>query len=310
MSESQTMEPSLVQPEAPAAESRPVRLRQAREAACLHIAALAAALKVPVKKLEALEAGRYEDLPDLTFARALASSACRHLKIDPAPVLEQIPVARAPQLGDAVPAINAAFRYSQDPAPRNPVGWLSRPAVLGAIALLLATLVLVFMPSMETAQPSGAPLPPVASGGGTPEPNPEASAAPTEPGAPVPTAPGALVAAVADSASEPTPSAAAPLSADPVAAAGTGAAATTQSTASGSVLNITATDESWVQVRDATGSVVTRRLLNTGDVIDFSSAPPYTVVLGRADAVRVSVRGQAFDVTPYASGSVARFEVK
>ena len=71
--------------------SRPVLLRAAREAAGLHIAALAAALKVPVRKLEALEAGRYEELPDLTFARALASSACRHLKIDPAPVLEQIP---------------------------------------------------------------------------------------------------------------------------------------------------------------------------------------------------------------------------
>ncbi|MBU7575138.1 MAG: helix-turn-helix domain-containing protein, partial [Hydrogenophaga sp.] len=61
--------------------SRPVLLRAAREAAGLHIAALAAALKVPVKKLEALEAGRYSELPDLTFARALASSACRHLKV-------------------------------------------------------------------------------------------------------------------------------------------------------------------------------------------------------------------------------------
>ena len=67
---------------APAA-SRPVRLSEAREAAGLHIAALAAALKVPVRKLEALEAGRYEELPDLTFARALASSACRQLRIDP-----------------------------------------------------------------------------------------------------------------------------------------------------------------------------------------------------------------------------------
>ena len=64
--------------------SRPVLLRAAREAAGLHIAALAAALKVPVRKLEALEAGRYGELPDLTFARALASSACRHLKVDPA----------------------------------------------------------------------------------------------------------------------------------------------------------------------------------------------------------------------------------
>jgi cytoskeleton protein RodZ len=34
------------------------------------------------------------------------------------------------------------------------------------------------------------------------------------------------------------------------------------------------------------------------------------VVLGRADAVEVTVRGQAFDVLPYARNSVARFQVK
>ena len=76
-----------------AAESSPLLLKQAREAAGLHVAALAAALKVPVRKLEDLEAGRFDRLPDMTFARALASSACRHLKIDPAPVLAQLPAA-------------------------------------------------------------------------------------------------------------------------------------------------------------------------------------------------------------------------
>ena len=49
-------------------------LRKAREATGLHVAALAVSLKVPVSKLEALEAGRIDLLPDLTFARALAAS--------------------------------------------------------------------------------------------------------------------------------------------------------------------------------------------------------------------------------------------
>ncbi|HPH15047.1 MAG TPA: helix-turn-helix transcriptional regulator, partial [Burkholderiaceae bacterium] len=64
-------------------------LRQAREAAGLHIAALAVSLKVPVKKLEALESDRLDLLPDAVFARALASSMCRALKIDAAPILER-----------------------------------------------------------------------------------------------------------------------------------------------------------------------------------------------------------------------------
>ena len=72
---SETLNPPVAEPAVTV--DRPVLLREAREAAGLHIAALAAALKVPVKKLEALEAGRYDELPDLTFARALASSACQ-----------------------------------------------------------------------------------------------------------------------------------------------------------------------------------------------------------------------------------------
>jgi cytoskeleton protein RodZ len=37
---------------------------------------------------------------------------------------------------------------------------------------------------------------------------------------------------------------------------------------------------------------------------------PLSVVLGRADAVQVQVRGQAFDVKALAKDNVARFEVK
>ena len=47
-------------------------LRAARERQGLHVAALAAAIKIPQRKLEALEAGRFEELPDATFTRALA----------------------------------------------------------------------------------------------------------------------------------------------------------------------------------------------------------------------------------------------
>ena len=49
-------------------------LREARELEGLDIAALAVSLKVPVKKLEALEADRFDLLPDTVFARALAAS--------------------------------------------------------------------------------------------------------------------------------------------------------------------------------------------------------------------------------------------
>lgn len=274
--------------------SRPVLLRQSREAAGLHIAALAAALKVPVRKLEALEAGRYDELPDMTFARALASSACRQLKIDPAPVLEQIPLGHLPQLGDSPQAINTPFKHAQDPVPLNPMGWLSRPAVLGAIALLLGALVLVFMPRMETAPSLTPVMPPGGAATG--------SVALSEPVTPV--VPVIQAVPVEQPAPAQTVVPAAPQVAAPV------AASLTQAITPGSLLSIAATSESWVEVVNASGSTVMQRMLNAGDVIEFSTAPPYSVLLGRADAVRVTVRGKPFDVMPYARNSVARFEVK
>ncbi len=66
-------------------------LREAREAHGLHIEMVAAALKVPAQKLLALEADDIAALPDPVFARALASSVCRALRVDPAPVLAKLP---------------------------------------------------------------------------------------------------------------------------------------------------------------------------------------------------------------------------
>ncbi len=302
----------------PTPPSRPVLLREAREAAGLHIAALAAALKVPVRKLEALESGRYEELPDLTFARALASSACRHLKIDPAPVLGQIPAAITPVLGDSPQTINAPFKAAGDAPLPGALSWAARPVSLIVAALLVAALAVYFWPS----------APPVASGDGLMPPSTSEGQGSSEPAVvqtpvePVPASPVAEPPAAQPVVADPVPSTApaststVPATASPVAvtvpvasvpSAATPAAA---SPAAGSLMTLTATGESWVEVVNGRGETVLQRMLKAGDSVDFSSAPPYAVVVGRADAVQVSVRGQPLDITPYARNSVARFEVK
>lgn len=282
----------------------PVLLRQAREAAGLHIAALAAALKVPVKKLDALESGRYHELPDLTFARALASSACRHLKIDPAPVLAQIPVGLQPALGDTSSTINAPFRpVGESNAALSRAAWLRRPSVLVSIALLAGAAGLALMPDWDFSQlrlqelvsrPSAAPsqtaavvLEPTASppaGSTVPVPSPAAEVVAAAPSPVTTTLPATPV---------PLPAEAAPATATPT-----------------SLLHIEASGESWVEVVDGAGRSQVQRMMKSGEVLDFSSTPPYAVVVGRADAVTVTVRGQRFDITPYARNSVARFQVK
>jgi len=309
----------------------PLLLKQAREAAGLHVAALAAALKVPVRKLEDLEAGRFDRLPDMTFARALASSACRHLKIDPAPVLAQLPAAARPVLGMSGTALNAPFQGGADPVPFNPAGWLSRPAVLAAIALLLGALVIVFLPKAdepaapvwgEAVQPPVAAPAPAASpavvtegaaaaGSPTPaaEPVAETGTAATSPLPPAVSAVASAAAPVAVPAPAvvvpaPVPDSVAAPAAAPV------AAPVTASTGAPAVMAVAARGETWIEVTTPAGETVVRRLLNAGESMEVNRAPPYAVVIGRAEAARVTLRGQSFELPPASANGVARFEVK
>ena len=136
---------------APATTTAGTLLREAREAAGLHVASLAATLKVPVQKLEALEQDRYDLLPDAVFVRALASSVCRTLRMDPHPVLALLPRNTPARLVQDTEHINAPFRTSHDgPAPR----WfdqVSRPVLATVVLLLLGALVLVFLPYVQKA---------------------------------------------------------------------------------------------------------------------------------------------------------------
>ncbi len=147
-------------------------LRQAREQAGVHVAAMAVALKVPVRQLEALEQGRLDLLPDHTFARALAGSVCRQLKVDPAPILAALPQG-APRTVNVNVGINEPFRNS---TPVGGASWrerLTRPPVIAAIVLLLGALLLIVLPELHGEE------------GAAPAPKPEAVSTPAAPAAPV-----------------------------------------------------------------------------------------------------------------------------
>jgi cytoskeleton protein RodZ len=75
-------------------------------------------------------------------------------------------------------------------------------------------------------------------------------------------------------------------------------------------LGLRARGPSWVEVTDATGAVQLRKTLNAGESVAVSGALPLSVIVGRADAIDVQVRGQAFELRPLAKDNVARFQVK
>ncbi|MES2937968.1 MAG: helix-turn-helix domain-containing protein [Pseudomonadota bacterium] len=295
-------------------------LRHAREAAGLHVATLAVSLKVPVRKLEALEEDRYEELPDAVFARALASSVCRTLKIDPQPVLERLPQGRARlRAGEG---INAPFRAPGDgPAP-GVLDQLTRPVGLTVVALLLGALIIIFLPNLRRDNGEVAPKPEAAAQPDTPS---VAPSLPAEPASSVPPPmaselPQAGVPAPAAT-TPPAPAAAASSAGVPVRAASapTASTSTTMSTtvaftppaeAANALVSFRTRGTSWIQVTDAKGNVVLQRLMNQGESATAGGALPLTVTVGSAGATEVQVRGKPYDLRGMAHDNVARFQVK
>lgn len=294
-------------------------VRQAREASGLQVDALAAALKVTVKQIEALEADRWDLLPDAVFARALAASVCRSLKIDAAPVLARLPQT-APRLSPRGGGLNEPFKTPHHRSSPDVGAYLSRPLVLGVLALLLGALVLVLMPLPQDAAPTASPAATeqvqpapqaaapasAATGGGlvTELVAPAAPVTATAPNAPAPVQSALTAAAPAAAPSlAPAPVSATPVPAVPQAPASAAAAPD-------GLLRFGASADSWIKVTDARGTVVLSRMLKAGESAGATGTLPLSVVVGRADATRVQLRGQPMDLAPLTRENVARFEVK
>lgn len=296
-------------------------LRQARQAAGVHVAALAVALKVPAHKLEALEEDRYEVFTDVVFLRALASSVCRTLKVDAAPVLALLPTSSAPRLA-VDHGINASFKDGSARASSASGSAISRSVIGVVLVLLLAALAMVFVPRAVD-QSASAGKPATAQPGAVVE---TPAAAPAE-------AASGTVAAVAEPSQQPAAAAPAPTPAPAMAAASVPAMVVPAAPAAPSVgssplaassqlssvpvaaadegaLVIAASGTSWVQVRSLSGGGTTQKTLTAGDKLVAPGSPPWAVVIGKADATTVTVRGKPMDVVSIARENVARFEVK
>jgi len=276
-------------------------LRQAREAHGLHVEVVAAALKVPPQKLEALEADDIDALPDPVFARALAASVARALRIDPAPVLAKLPGAPQAALAEADRSMSGNIRqHPHRGAGRQPQGRLLPRPLLALVAVLLIGAAAVFWLPQSVFDGAGAWLGKLTDRQGT------SSATASSDGAAAPAAqPGTVVESVV---AAPT-AAAAPADA---AASAPAPAPEPVATAPSDMLVLTAArGESWITVTEAGGKVLLRRLVAPGETVKLSGSLPLSVVVGRAGNVDVLVRGKAFDLAPLAkSGGVARFEVK
>lgn len=319
-------------PEAAVPQSAGALLRQAREAAGVDPAALASALKVSVKKIEALEADRHEQLPDVVFTRGLASGVCRVLKIDAAPVLALLPRTNKVRLEDFDdPGLNTPFRTPGDEAKTPLVDRLSRPMVMAALVILLGALVLIFFPSSRQREEIGAIVArpattapaveapasqPAAAGDAVPvastaQPNagqqaaqPAVAVAP--PSKPAPAMPAVAVAVDKPAAAAPKV-AAAPA---PTTAASEPEVTVRKKLSSTGIVVFKASGESWVEVTDANGAIQVSRLMVSGETVGASGPLPLKVTIGNAAVTQVLVRGTPFALESSIRQGVARFEVQ
>jgi cytoskeleton protein RodZ len=286
-------------------------LRAARERQGLHIAALSAAIKIPQRKLEALEADRFDELPDATFTRALAMTVCRALKIDAAPVLAQLPQVGSNGLAAVTGGLNAPFRDRPgraDPADfspaRHPLSW-------AALAVLVAAAAVFLLPSgwWQALWPGSTPAqPPAAS---------VPASAPAAAGAAAATVPAASAASAAAPDSLAATSAALGASAAVAPAVevvhsgpGVDAGASAAAGSAAGVAVLRATDATWVEVVDASGQVLVQRVLQPGESLGLNGRLPFKLKIGNAVATQLQFRGQGVDLAAFTRDNVARLELK
>lgn len=301
-------------PEQPGFESTAgTLLREARQAQGVHLSVLAASLKVPVEKLEALEQDRFDLLLDAVFVRALASGVCRLLRLDPNPVLQRLPSPNVTRVTSQNRGINESFRsgggsgFSLPPQLSKPVIWIG-------VALLLGAVVLIFLPAIQqktTAITGRLAVPEVSSKKSTSEANSNSESLMAQEAAQSSASAASNTAELPPSGVEIVPSSGTLAASAPVILSGaTANLGVASGVAPTSLVAFMAIQSSWVKVNDAKGVLVLNRTLQVGESVSVSGALPLRAVVGRADAVQVQVRGQAIDIVTTAKNNVARFEVK
>lgn len=295
-------------------------LREARERLGLSVADVAAQTRLAPRQIEALEADDLDRLPEMPFVRGFVRNYAKILHLDAQSLLDALPQTK-PAAAQLMPSsVEVPFPDAHAPQQQNLI-WL------GA-ALLLAVGVVAFAvwhytTPVERSQPMQAqtplPLPvetlavpaaPVADEAGA-----SAVSATQDMAAaalPVPAVP-AMKAEVPPARAPQTPSvSSAPVSAAPAPAPVAPKPAKPAAAAGSATLRLVFGDESWVEVRDKDGDLLSSQINAGGSELRLNGNAPFTLAIGRAGSVQLYLRGKPVDLKPHisATSEVARLTVE
>lgn len=262
-------------------------LRDAREAQGMTVEDAAGRLRLMHRQIEAMETDDFESLGQPVFARGFVRNYARLLGLAPDALLTRM---------EGAPSEPTAVSHAEPPLQRS---WLTSPWL---ILLLLGLLVVVAIPialylwlNSEGEEDPGGRAPYAAHVQPAPGDLPPPDATPVVTLTP---------------ATQPSPEA--PVDPDAASTEQTEAAATAVPDAPvlKGVLHLEFGEESWVEIKDASGRMLLRQLNPPGSSIDVSGQPPFDVVIGNATQARMTYNGRPIDLTPFIAVTVARFTLE
>ncbi len=263
-------------------------LREARDASGISVADVARQLKLGVRQIEALEADDHAHLPGPTFVRGFIRNYAKLLQVAPEPILDAYRRAAPEAPEQVIVAQEDQVSFSEYEKPP----YLKYGAALAVALVVVGVAFYLWFPTGTQA----------------PEIPKEAAATVTVPLAPPSTeslAPPAP--APSPAAPEPAPVQAAPLPPAPAAPATTPVAATP---AHGASVTLEFGGDSWVEAKDKDGKIVFSQLNRANSKQTFQGVVPMELVIGNADKVKLTYKGQLIDLTPFTRGDSAVARIK
>jgi cytoskeleton protein RodZ len=276
--------PQAGEPHAP--ESPFAALAQRRAEMGLTLEDVAHHLKFARRQIESLEAGDFLRLPTGTFVRGMLRSYARLLKLDPAPMLavlgERASASPLPEqavvLPDSVPFADGTRH-------------VNLPYLLFSLGVLIAVSVLAFEWMHDGGGAAKLAFVPAAETPPAPQPPPAAQ-----------TMVSSIAATPVSVATEPPAQAETGPSANPAPAPAPAAGQHR--------INLSFERESWVEITDRAGRRLISQLNPAGSERAIDGEPPFDVIVGNAQYVKLTYDHRPIDLMPYVKVEVARFTLE
>lgn len=261
-------------------------LAKARKDAGLSVAEIASGLRYSVKQIEALEADDYPKLPGTTFVRGMMRGYAKLLKIPVEPIVMALDRRHIPS-PVSVDLRTQKVPFAEPKERSNKVyAWLSL-ALVFAVVLIVAEWIFGFPAAvMDAILPSSQPDSKLANA----QPQVVAVSQPDS------NAPNADQPSLSNTDS-------APLSTAPVG----DSPLVTNLTSELRKLRFEFVKDAWIEVREASGRVLTSQVNLAGTKTLVEGQPPFSVIVGNASSVRMFNGDMPVELEPHTKVDVARF---